>query len=88
MWPEILPETANRSWKQESPKPTPAGPCGPVLSFGDPTQVIQLQKKLSYHTSQEVVTAEKSQAGLPGQRNQPVHKTRLIIELNVSSLSG
>ena len=46
------------------------------------------KKKLSYRTSQEVVTAEKSQAGLPGQRNQPVHKTRLIIELNVSSLSG
>lgn len=49
MWPEILPETANRSWKQESPKPTPAGPCGPVLSFGDPTQVIQLQKTQLSH---------------------------------------
>lgn len=57
MWPEILPETANHSWKQESPKPAPTGPCAPVLSFGDPAQVIQLQKTQLLHLTKEVGTA-------------------------------
>ena len=41
MWPEILPETANRSWKQESPKsPTQ---LAPVVQFW----VLEILHKLS-----------------------------------------
>lgn len=62
MWPEILPETANHSWKQEFPKPAPAGPCAPVLSFGDPAQVTSYKKLKLLHFTKEVGTA----AEVPG----------------------
>ena len=89
MWPEILPEIANHSWKQEFPKPAPAGPCAPVLSFGDPAQVIQLQKTQVIAPHKRGGHCSRSpRQGCQGRRNHPVHKTRLIIELNVSSLSG